>query len=88
MTHHKNQNSSLHLLIHCISSKSAPQILSLKGDHTSRFSNFLIISLWNSSANFWFDIISILVSDISRVAKVSVRAHVTAPLEDFLLKKL
>ena len=50
----------LNLLINCISARSAPQILSLKDDCTLRFSIFLIIGLCNSSANSWFDIISLL----------------------------
>ena len=35
-------------------------MLSIKDEYTFRFSNFLIIGLCNSSANSWFDIISLL----------------------------
>ena len=41
----------LNLLINCILARSAPQILSLKDDCTFRFFNFLIIGLYNTSAN-------------------------------------
>ena len=43
-------------------------MLSLKEEYTLSFSNFLIIHLCVSSANFWFDIISLSI----------------APLEDLL----
>ena len=49
MTHNKNQNFLLYLLINCISARSAHQILSLKDEYTSRFPNFLIIGLYNYS---------------------------------------
>ena len=39
----------LNLLINCIPAKSAPKILSLKDEHTFRFSNFLVIGLCNPS---------------------------------------
>ena len=51
MTHNKNLNILLNLLINCISAKSAPQILSIKGECTFLLSFFLIIGLCNSSAN-------------------------------------
>ena len=56
ITHNKNLNPLLNLLINCISSKSAPQILSIKGDCTFLFLDFLIIGLCNSSANSLFEI--------------------------------
>ena len=67
MTHNKNQKHLLCLLINCISVKSAPKVLSLKGEFIFRFSiilkkilKFLIIGFGNSSANCWFGIISLL----------------------------
>ena len=54
MTNKKNQNPLLYLLINCISSRSAPQILPLKDERTFRFLHFLIIGLCSSSANYWF----------------------------------
>ena len=58
---HKNLNPLLNLLINYISARSAPQILSIKGDCTFLFLNFLIIGLYNSSANCWPDIFSFLI---------------------------
>ena len=58
---HKNLNPLLNLLINYISARSAPQILSIKGDCTFLFLNFLIIGLCNSSANCWSDIFSFLI---------------------------
>ena len=37
MTHNKNLNPLLNLLINCISAKSAAQILSLNAEYTSLF---------------------------------------------------
>ena len=51
MTHNKHRNPRSYLLINCISARSVPQILSLKDEHTSSFSNFLVIGLYNSPAN-------------------------------------
>ena len=69
ITHNKNLNPLLNLLINCISARSAPQISSIKGDCTFHLLNFLIISLCNSSANYcvakcegrWSDIFSFLI---------------------------
>ena len=44
--------------------------------------------LCNSSANFWFYIISHLIVDLPRIAKVSHCAHVIGLPEDFLLKNM
>ena len=57
-THNNNQIPSLNLVIKCISAKSAPQILPLKGEWTFLFLNFLIIGLCKSSANSLFEIFS------------------------------
>ena len=54
-----------------MSARLAPQILSIKGEYAFRFSNFLIIGLRNSSANYWFDMFSFL----------------TAPPDVFFIKK-
>ena len=53
-------NPLLNLFINCISARSAPQILSIKGEYTFLFLNCLIISLCNSSANSLLNIISFL----------------------------
>ena len=59
MIHNKNKNPLLYLLIDCISVRSAPQILSIKDYYTFCFPS-LLIGLFNSSANCWFDIFSLL----------------------------
>ena len=51
ITHKKNLNSLLNLFIDCISTRSATQILSIKGECTFLLLNFRIISLFNTSAN-------------------------------------
>ena len=71
MTHNKNQNPLLYLLINCISTRSAPKILSLKDYYNLRLLNFLIIDLCNSATNCWFDIFSFLIAALPCVAKVS-----------------
>ena len=53
-------NPLLHLFINCISARSAPQILPIKGEYTFLFLNCLIIGLCNSSANSLLNIISFL----------------------------
>ena len=50
ITHNKNLNNFLNLLINCISVRSAPQILSIKVERTFLFLNFLIVGLCNSSS--------------------------------------
>ena len=61
-------------------------MLSLKDKYDFRFLNFLMIGFSNSFPNYWIDIILFLIADLSRVAKVSDRARVTASSEDFLSK--
>ena len=61
ITHNEKQIPLLNLLISCIPARSATQILSIKGQCTFRFSNFLIIALC-SSANSLLDIKSLLVA--------------------------
>ena len=74
ITHNNNLNPLLNLLINCISARSAPQILCIKGECTFLFLNFLIIGLCNSSANTLFEIFSFLIplpaNLFARVAEV------------------
>ena len=62
ITHNKNLNPLVNLLIKFISARSAPQILSLKNESNFLFLNFLIIGLCDSSANSLLDIISFLIA--------------------------
>ena len=62
MTNNKKQIPLLNLLINYILARSAPKILSIKGDFTFLFSNLLIIDLCKSSANSFFDIFSFLIA--------------------------
>ena len=84
ISHNKNLNPLLSLLINCISARSAAQILSIKVECTFLFLNFLIIGLRNSSANSLFEIFSFLIADLFRVVKVSDRASVAAQPKIFL----
>ena len=59
---YENWNTLLNFLINCTSERSAPQILSIKGENAFRFSNFLIIGLCNSSARSLLDMISFLIA--------------------------
>ena len=62
MTHNKNLNSFLNLLINYILARSAPQLFSLKDGCTFRFLNFVKFALCNSSANYLlFKISSFLI---------------------------
>ena len=61
ITHYEDLNPLLNLLINCISATSEPQVLSIKGECTFLFLNFLIIGLCNSSPNSLLDIISISI---------------------------
>ena len=60
ITHNNKRIPSLNLFYNWVSARLAPQILSVKVECTFRFSSFLIIGLCNSSANSWFEIISLL----------------------------
>ena len=71
ITYNKNLNPLLNLLINCISARSVPQILSIKGACVFLFLNVLIIGLCHSSASSSSDIISFF----------------TAPLEVFFCEK-
>ena len=57
ITHNRNLNPILNLLINCISARSTLQILSIKDECTFFFSNFQIIGLCNSCANTLLEII-------------------------------
>ena len=80
MTHNKNENPLLYLLIDCISVRSVPQIFSLTDDCTFRFSNFLIVGFFSSPANCWFKIFSLLIADLF--------GRPSSPPEEFLSKYL
>ena len=60
ITHNKNLNPLLNLIINCISAKSTPQTFSIKDECTLLFSYFLIIGLCNSYANSLLNIFSFL----------------------------
>ena len=75
ITHNKHRNAISYLLINCISAGSGYQILFLKDEYTLRFSNVLVIGLYNSS--YVFDIVLHFI----------VPPEVLAP-EDFLSKNL
>ena len=62
ITHNKKRVPLLNLLINCIPIRSAPRILSIKGEYTCRFLDFLIIGLCNSSANSLLEIILLLIA--------------------------
>ena len=70
--------------INCISARSATQILSIKGEYTFLFLNFLIIRLCNSSANSLIDIflflIQLLEADLS-VSKADFLSKIYKPLK-------
>ena len=77
--HNRKLNPLLNLLINCISSSTAPQILSLEDEYTFCFSNFLIIGFCNFSAKCWFDLIWFSIADLSySLSIVSDGAHATA----------
>ena len=54
VTHNKKRIPLLNLLNSCKSVKSVTKILSIKVECTFHFSSFLIISLYNSLANFFY----------------------------------
>ena len=68
------------LLINCISTISAAQILSITDEYTFHISNFLIIGLCNYSANCWPDIFSLLIPPP--------KADLSPSKADFLSKSL
>ena len=61
ITRNKKRLPLLNLLINCISARSAPQILSIKGDCAFNNCAFLIIGLCNSCANCWSANFSFLI---------------------------
>ena len=60
MKNNKKLSSLLHLLINCISARSAPQLFSIKDECTFLLLNFLIIGLCNCSADSLLEIILFL----------------------------
>ena len=70
--------------INCISARSATQILSIKGEYTFLFLNFLIIGLCNSSANSFIDIVLFLIrlleADLS-VSEADFLSRIYKPLK-------
>ena len=66
ITHNKNLNPLLNLLINCKSARSAPQILSIKDERTFLLLNFLTIDLCNSSANSFLEIFSFITVALSK----------------------
>ena len=64
ITHNKSLNFLLNLIISCISRRSVPQKLFIKGECTFILLNFLITGLSNSSANSLLEIISFLIADL------------------------
>ena len=60
ITHNKKRVPLLSLLLNCVSTRYAPQILPIKGDRTFLFLNFLIIGLCNFSANALLELLSFL----------------------------
>ena len=60
ITHNKKRIPLLNLLIDCISARSGPQVLSIKGECTFLFIKFPD-GLCNSSANSLFQIFSFLI---------------------------
>ena len=80
ITHNKNLNPLLNLLINCICARSVPQILYIKDDCIFLFSNFVITGMCNSSPNSLLDSISFLIAlsqDFSsKICKPLKRVHV------------
>ena len=66
ITHNKNLNPLLNLVIKCISDKSVSQILSIKDEYTF-FYYCLIIGLYNSLVNSLFDIYSFLKPSTAKI---------------------
>ena len=64
VTDNKNLNLLWNLLINCISARSAPQILSIKGHFTFLLINLLITVMHNSYANSLSDVVSFLIADL------------------------
>ena len=74
-----NPNPLSNLLINCIFTKSAPQVLSIKDYCTFLLEKFLIIGLCNSSANSLLEMSLFLLADL--FSRTYDRARVAAPPE-------
>ena len=59
----------LNLLIDCISTRSALQILSLKDEYNFCYLYFLIIRLLNFTAKFWFGVTSLFSNHLNKPVK-------------------
>ena len=55
-----------------MSDRSVPQMLPVKGDSNFLFSNFLIICLFNSSANYLLEIISFLTIPLELLLSINI----------------
>ena len=85
ITHNKKGIPLLNLIINLLPARLAPQMLSINGDYNFHFSNFLLIGLCNSFANFWFEIFSILTAppeadlspDLSDLSIINALSHNT-----------
>ena len=92
ITHNKNINPWLNLLIHCISARSAPKILAIKDECTFRLSNFLIIALCYSSGNCCsviFLLAAVLPGNLFCLTKISDSTRVSRSISSsiFPIKK-
>ena len=65
--HIRKKITLLDLLVHCISARSAPQILPIKSEYTFIFVHSLINPLCNSSSNSLSEIFSFLTVTIKKL---------------------
>ena len=65
--HIRKKITLLDLLVHCISARSAPQILPIKSEYTFIFVHSLIIPLCNSSSNSLSEIFSFLTVTLKKL---------------------
>ena len=73
-THNKKRIPLITLLINWISAKSAPQILSIRGECTFLLLNFLIIGFYNSSADSLLGIFSSLMP-LAEIFNINTNFH-------------
>ena len=84
ITHNKNLRSLSNLLINCISARSSPQTLSIKGECTFLLLNFVVIGFCNSPSNSLLEIFLFLVGYFFPLAKTSDHASVASRSDVFL----